>query len=121
MDYSPQHTVADKSTPDRSERFDYRLRIQVPEDSTEAILLRYLMENKNPIYSHKEMALLAFKACWLPYACEQAIQRGDTGLSEEELKRIAADAFDYLQERIESVRRRFLAPTIDPPPFKIEP
>jgi AraC-type transcriptional regulator N-terminus len=50
-----------EATPDRSERFDYRLRIQVPEDSTEAILLRYLMENKNPIYSHKEIALLAFK------------------------------------------------------------
>jgi hypothetical protein len=98
-----------ETTESSNDRFDYRFRIQVPENSLEGILLRYLMEEGNQVYSHKEMVLAALRAYWLPHAYANAIQRGELSLSEGELQTIATDAVEHLGERMEIIRRRFLS------------
>lgn len=52
-----------------TEYFDLRLRIKLPKTSSEAILLRYLFQQKRLMPSHhKNMILKALAAFWLPLA-----------------------------------------------------
>jgi hypothetical protein len=60
----------------RLERYDYRLRIQVPADSPEALLLKYLKHDGNRVFSHREMVITAITAYWLVFAYRDAHQLG---------------------------------------------
>ncbi|NET37678.1 MAG: hypothetical protein F6K19_37615 [Cyanothece sp. SIO1E1] len=85
----------DKGQPSR---YDYRLRIQIPVDSSEATLLEYIKQERHPVFSHKEMVLSALRAYWLPFAYEDA-QRQQAEIQPEKLKRLAQDAIYRLKQQ----------------------
>ncbi|MBD2090867.1 hypothetical protein H6F67_13505 [Microcoleus sp. FACHB-1515] len=82
--------MTDSKTP-----FDYRLRLQVPADSSDRVLLEYLKAESHPTYLEKEMVLAALRMCWLPLAYEQS------DASCEEVQRLAHDAILRLREQIQ--------------------
>ncbi|NEQ25984.1 MAG: hypothetical protein F6K28_44425, partial [Microcoleus sp. SIO2G3] len=64
--------------------FDYRLRLQVPTNSPDRLLLEYIKTEQHLTYSEKEMVLAALRMCWLPLAYEQP----EIAAPREDLQRI---------------------------------
>lgn len=87
-------------------RYDYRTRIQVPMNSSDAVLLDYLKTDYRQVASQKEMQLSALRAYWLPIAYEALRERGGS-VSDEELARMAQNCILHLRERAEMLRQRF--------------
>ena len=77
--------------------FDYRLRLQVPTNSPDRLLLEYIKNEQHLTYTEKEMVLAALRMCWLPLAYEQP----DLIARREDLQRIALDAILRLREQIQ--------------------
>lgn len=88
------------------QRYDYRTRIQVPMNSSDAVLLDYLKTDYRQVASQKEMQLSALRAYWLPIAYESLRERGGS-VSDEELSRMAQNCILHLRERAEVLRQRF--------------
>jgi hypothetical protein len=87
-------------------RYDYRTRIQVPLNSSDAVLLDYLKSDYRQVTSQKEMQLSALRAYWLPIAYEALRERGGS-VSDEELARMAQNCILHLRERAEMLRQLF--------------
>lgn len=81
-------------------KFDYRIRIQVREESPDGVLLDCLKNERHPTYSHKEMLLWALRAYWLPIAYELQQESGKQLWSEHHLKRMALDSIHQLRQQI---------------------
>jgi hypothetical protein len=87
-------------------RYDFRTRIQVPYDSSDAVILDYLKTDRRRVASQKEMLLSALRPYWLPIAHE-ALRESGRLISDEELARMAQNAILQLGERGEMLRQRF--------------
>jgi hypothetical protein len=59
-----------------SDRYDYRVRLQPPRHTRDAILLAYLRRNEHPYLQHDEMVLMALRSFWLPIAYAHHIDNG---------------------------------------------
>lgn len=95
--------------------FDYRLRLQVPPNSPDRLLLEYIKTEQHLTYSEKEMVLAALRMCWLPLAYEQP----DIAAPREDLQRIALDAILRLREQIQYLAAIAGISTFQPQPEPI--
>lgn len=82
--------------------FDYRLRLQVPSDSPDRMLLEYIKHEAHLTYSEKEMVLAALRMCWLPLAYREQTRRTGEG-SHETLQQIGLDCIMRLKEQIQYI------------------
>lgn len=80
------------------ERYDYRLRIQVPIDSPEALLLKYLKHDGNRVFSHREMVITAITAYWLVFAYRDAHQLG-LAVSDTDMQGVVRDSIYRLNHQ----------------------
>lgn len=81
------------------DRFDYHFRTQPLLFTPEAILLEYLKNGGDKIFSHKEMVFAALKGYWLPFAYRAFRQEGNA-ITNDELRRVAAEAERHLQQQL---------------------
>jgi hypothetical protein len=79
---------------------DYRVRIQVAEDSPDGVLLDFLKHERHPSFSHKEMVLWALRGYWMAIAFRQRSEMGDTSISNAQTQRMALDAIHQLGQQI---------------------
>ena len=92
--------------------FDYRIRIQVPRGSPDAILLESLKHDLHPSFSHREMVLWALRGYWLPTAYQLQNHQGKA-IADDELKPMALDAIHRLKEQIFYIETTFGVRTAD--------
>jgi hypothetical protein len=83
---------------------DYRVRIQVAEDSPDGVLLDFLKHERHPSFSHKEMVLWALRGYWMAIAFRQRSEMGDE-VVEAQVQRIVLDAIYQLRQQIAYVQR----------------
>jgi hypothetical protein len=88
---------------------DYRVRIQVAEDSPDGVLLDFLKHERHPSFSHKEMVLWALRGYWMAIAFRQRWEPGDGGNSEAQMQmqRMALDAIHQLKQQIAYIQTTF--------------
>jgi hypothetical protein len=91
------------------DRCNYRLLIQTPLDNPDCILLEYLMRQGHTIYSHKEMALAALRAYWMPIAYLHYRHQLCIPLADVQLRQMARNAIAHLRERAEMLNHHFCA------------
>jgi hypothetical protein len=91
------------------DRGNYRLRIQAPPDNPDCVLFDYLMMQGHSIYSHKEMALAALRAYWMPIAYEHYRHQLGIPLPDVQLRQMARNAIAHLRERAEMLNHHFCA------------
>jgi hypothetical protein len=90
-----------------ADRYNYYLRIQTPRNSHDELLLRYLKAGQEPCLSHQKMALMAFRAYWLPAAYAQSLKDGHR-LSEREFRQLVRVAIADLREQANTLQQQFL-------------
>jgi light-regulated signal transduction histidine kinase (bacteriophytochrome) len=83
---------------------DYRVRIQVAEDSPDGVLLDFLKHERHPSFSHKEMVLWALRGYWMAIAFRQRSELGDNMRSEAQIQRMALDAVHQLRQQINYIQ-----------------
>jgi hypothetical protein len=91
------------------DRCNYSLAIQTPLDNPDCILLEYLMRPGHSIYSHKEMALVALRAYWMPIAYLHYRHQLSIPLTDVQLRQMARNAIAHLRERAEMLNHHFCA------------
>jgi hypothetical protein len=84
--------------------FDYRVRIQVAEDSPDGVLLDFIKNERHPSFSHKEMVLWALRGYWMAIALRQRSEVGNTSVSDAQIQRMALDTIHQLRQQIVYVR-----------------
>jgi hypothetical protein len=90
-----------------SDRYDYRVRLQPPRHTRDAILLAYLRRNEHPYLQHDEMVLTALRSFWLPTAYVQHIKTG-AEVSEQDFKDLVRTSASQLHDQYTSFRQQFL-------------
>jgi hypothetical protein len=91
-------------------RCNYRLNIQTPLDNPDRVLFDYLMLPRAvAMYSHKEMALAALRAYWMPIAYEHYRHQLGVPLADVQLRQMARNAIAHLRERAEMLNHHFCA------------
>jgi hypothetical protein len=90
-----------------SDRYDYRVRLQPPKHTRDAILLTYLRRNQHPHLDHHEMVLMALRSFWLPIAYNHHIQQG-AEVSEREFKHLVRTSMTQLRDQSASFQEQFL-------------
>jgi hypothetical protein len=58
------------NTSTQNDRLEYRLRIQASPNNPDRVMFEYLMSQGTADCSHREMALAALRAYWMPIAYE---------------------------------------------------
>ncbi len=102
-------TLNDTSTPSNNPG-DYRLHIQTPLDHPDRVLFNYLMlPGTVAMYSHKEMALAALRAYWMPIAYEHYRHQLGIPFADVQLRQMARNAIAHLRERAEMLNHHFCA------------
>jgi hypothetical protein len=86
---------------------DYRVRIQVAEDSPDGVLLDFLKHERHPSFSHKEMVLWALRGYWMAIAFRHQRELGDESMSEAQMQRLALDAIHQLKQQITYIQTTF--------------
>jgi hypothetical protein len=79
---------------------DYRVRIQVAEDSPDGVLLDFLKHERHPSFSHKEMVLWALRGYWMAIAFRQRSELEGGTVSEVRVQRIVQDSIHQLNQQI---------------------
>jgi hypothetical protein len=80
---------------------DYRVRIQVAEDSLDGVLLDFLKHERHPSFSHKEMVLWALRGYWMAIAFrQQRLEMGSASISKAKIQQIAKDSIYQLNQQI---------------------
>jgi hypothetical protein len=87
----------------------YRLLIQTPLENPDCVLFEYLMRQGHTIYSHREMALAALRAYWMPIAYEHYRHQLSIPLADVQLRQMARNAIAHLRERAEMLNHHFCA------------
>jgi hypothetical protein len=85
---------------------DYRVRIQVAEDSPDGVLLDFLKHERHPSFSHKEMVLWALRGYWMAIAFRQR-ESGEVAIFEAQMQQMAADAVHQLKQQISYIKTTF--------------
>jgi hypothetical protein len=85
---------------------DYRVRIQVAEDSPDGVLLHFLKHERHPSFSHKEMLLWALRGYWMAIAFRQRSELGNE-VAEAQIQRMALDAIYQLRQQIAYIQSTF--------------
>jgi hypothetical protein len=83
---------------------DYRVRIQVAEDSPDGVLLDFLKNERHPSFSHKEMVLWALRGYWMAIAFRQRLELGDALVSDAQIQRMALDTIHQLRQQISYIQ-----------------
>jgi hypothetical protein len=91
-------------------RYDFRVRIQVPRHTSDAVLLKYLKSKRHNILSRNEMLLVALRAFWVPAAHAHKLKCSNPA-TETDFRRLVQVAIAELQEQIDMLQRQFLADT----------
>jgi hypothetical protein len=91
----------------RSDRYDYRVRLQPPRHTKDAILLAYLRRNEHPHLEHHEMVLMALRSFWLPVAYNHYIQTG-AEVSVRDFKHLVRTSMSQLRDQSASFQEQFL-------------
>jgi hypothetical protein len=90
-----------------SDRYDYRVRLQPPKHTRDAILLAYLRRNVHPHLEHHEMVLIALRSFWLPIAYNHYIKTG-AAVSEQDFKDLVRTSVARLHDQYTSFQEQFL-------------
>jgi hypothetical protein len=91
-------------------RYDFRARIQVPRNTSDEVLLKYLKSTRHNILSRNEMLLVALRAFWIPAAYAHKL-KFSSQTTEADFKRLVKATIAELQEQIDTLQRQFLADT----------
>ncbi len=94
------------------DRFDYRLRVQVPSNSSQALLLQYLKTDSNRVFSHREMVITAITAYWLVFAYRDAHQFGFV-VSEAEMQSVIRDSIYRLNHQAHYLQTFFMGKNLE--------
>jgi hypothetical protein len=86
---------------------DYRVRIQVAEDSPDGMLLDFLKHERHPSFSHKEMVLWALRGYWMAIAFRQRGDFEEDTISQTRMRRIALDGIHQLRQQIAYIETTF--------------
>jgi hypothetical protein len=86
---------------------DYRVRIQVAEDSPDGVLLDFLKHERHPSFSHKEMVLWALRGYWMAIAFQQRWDFEEAGISQTRMQQIALDGIYQLRQQIAYIETTF--------------
>jgi hypothetical protein len=86
---------------------DYRVRIQVAEDSPDGVLLDFLKHERHPSFSHKEMVLWALRGYWMAIAFRQWQESGGGRISESQVQQMVLDAIHQLNQQIVYIQSTF--------------
>jgi hypothetical protein len=86
---------------------DYRVRIQVAEDSPDGVLLDFLKHERHPSFSHKEMVLWALRGYWMAIAFRQRKDEGNDLVTDTQMQRIVADALHQMAQQINYIQSTF--------------
>jgi hypothetical protein len=92
--------------------FDYRIRIQVAEDSPDGVLLDFLKNERHPSFSHKEMVLWALRGYWMAIALRQRWELEGTGM-EAQVGRSAVDGVYQLRQQMAYIQSTFERGLVD--------
>jgi hypothetical protein len=93
-------------------RYDYRLRVQVPMNSSHALLLRYLKHDGNRVFSHREMVIMAITSYWLAFAYRDAYQFGFV-VSDAEMQSVVQDAIHRLNHQVDYLHTFFIGKNME--------
>jgi hypothetical protein len=91
---------------------DYRVRIQVAEDSPDGVLLDFLKHEQHPSFSHKEMVLWALRGYWMAIAFRQRRESGKGKMSEAQMQQTALDTIHQLGQQIAYIQATFEMETV---------
>jgi hypothetical protein len=91
---------------------DYRVRIQVAEDSPDGVLLDFLKHERHPSFSHKEMVLWALRGYWLAIAFRCRWESGVGKISEAQVQQMALDAIHQLKQQMAYIQATFEIETV---------
>jgi hypothetical protein len=86
---------------------DYRVRIQVAEDSPDGVLLDFLKHERHPSFSHKEMVLWALRGYWMAIAFRWRWESGAGKMSEVQMQQMALDAVHQLKQQMVYIQATF--------------
>jgi hypothetical protein len=86
---------------------DYRIRIQVAEDSPDGVLLDFLKHERHPSFSHKEMVLWALRGYWMAIAFRQCKDEENDWVTDTQMQRIVTDSLHQLAQQINYIRSSF--------------
>jgi hypothetical protein len=93
-------------------RYDYRLRMQVPMNSSQALLLKYLKHDINRVFSHREMVITAITAYWLVFAYRDAYQLGVV-VSDAEMQSVVRDSIYRLNHQANYLQTFFVGKNME--------
>jgi hypothetical protein len=110
------------NTSTQNDRLEYRLRIQASPNNPDRVMFEYLMNQGTADCSHREMALAALRAYWMPVAYEHYRHQFDFPFSDPQLRQMARNAIAHLRERAEILNHLFCVDLCDVaiPPFQAE-
>ena len=94
------------------DRYDYRLRVQVPINSSQALLLKYLKHDSNRVFSHREMVITAITAYWLVFAYRDAYQLGLV-VSDAEMQSVVRDSIYRLNYQANYLQTFFMGKNLE--------
>jgi hypothetical protein len=86
---------------------DYRVRIQVAEDSPDGVLLNFLKHGRHPSFSHKEMVLWALRGYWMAIAFRQYQNERENGMVSAQMRQIALDGMHQLRQQMAYIQSVF--------------
>jgi hypothetical protein len=86
---------------------DYRVRIQVAEDSPDGVLLDFLKHERHPSFSHKEMVLWALRGYWMAIAFRQRQESGEDKMLEPQIQQMGVDTIHQLKQQIAYIQATF--------------
>jgi hypothetical protein len=86
---------------------DYRVRIQVAEDSPDGVLLDFLKHERHPSFSHKEMVMWALRGYWMAIAFRCRWESGVGEMSEAQVQQMALDAIHQLKQQMAYIQVTF--------------
>jgi hypothetical protein len=107
--------MSTQSSTQSQDRFDYHIRFQVPLNSPDGILCRYVRSQSNAVYSQKEMVLSALRAYWMPVAYEHSRHYLGMSVTDDQLRHMACNAIAHLRERAEMLNHHFYVELLWPP------
>jgi hypothetical protein len=87
--------------------FDYRIRIQVAEDSPDGVLLDFIKNERHPSFSHKEMVLWALRGYWMAIAFRQRQELGEDKMPEPQIRQMGIDTVHQLKQQIAYIQATF--------------
>lgn len=99
-----------------TDRYDYRIRIQSPLNTQEAVLLTYLKQEQHPILSHRDMVLMALRGYWLPLAYAHHLNYDRARLSAPDFQHLVKQAVIELREQANMLEQQLLAQNLESVP-----